>query len=78
MIVYQVDSLVLSEHVHLFARIALVDSSGFCALMQAAVVQQETQKSGNTSKADNANRPIDPWNAAWEGLMDQWWNRVRS
>jgi hypothetical protein len=61
--VFQADSLVLAEHVHLFARIAVVDSKIFCQLVNATIAS-------NPMKVDN------PEEAAWEGLMDQWWNRV--
>jgi hypothetical protein len=42
----------------------VTDSKGFCQLMTWAI-------------AANPMKVGDPNSAAWEGLMDQWWNKVR-
>lgn len=55
--------MLLTDQVHLFARIAAADRVVFGQLMTAAIASQTS--------------PLpDPTKAAWEGLMDQWWNRV--
>jgi hypothetical protein len=59
----QTDSLVLTEHVHLFARMAVVDVKMFTQLMNAASTYEPSSL-------------LDPQSAAWESLMDRWWNRV--
>jgi hypothetical protein len=55
--------MILSESVHLFARMVVTDSKGFCQLMTWAI-------------AADPMKIVDSDSAAWEGLMDQWWNKV--
>jgi hypothetical protein len=57
--------MTLTEQIHLCARIATMDRVVFCQLMSATIASQQSTLR-NTEEA------------AWEGLMDQWWNRVSS
>jgi hypothetical protein len=60
----KLDTIILTDYVTLFARIAATDQVMFVQLMDAAV-------------ATTAQNVAKPREATWEGLMDQWWNRVR-